>query len=99
MGHHRNAAGHRQDESGRSARLAYPDPRSHRQRLAQQRHRRPHAMELPELNGPSLALTLERMLGRKTMENEILKEAIEVARPKKHSLPLVSWNDAEDGSR
>lgn len=42
---------------------------------------------------------LERMLGRKTMENEILKEAIEIARPKKHSLPLVSWNDAEDGSR
>lgn len=32
---------------------------------------------------------LERMLGRKTMENEILKEAIEVARPK-HSLPCVS---------
>jgi transposase len=42
---------------------------------------------------------LERMLGRKTMENEILKEAIEVARPKKHSLPLVSWNNPEDGSR
>ncbi len=42
---------------------------------------------------------LERMLGRKTMENEILKEAIEVARPKKHTLPLVSWNDPEDGSR
>jgi transposase len=42
---------------------------------------------------------LERMLGRKTMENEILKEAIEVARPKKQSLPLVSWNDPEDGSR
>lgn len=41
---------------------------------------------------------LERMLGRKTMENEILKEAIEVARPKKHSLPLVSWNNPEDGS-
>lgn len=33
---------------------------------------------------------LERMLGRKTMENDILKEAIEVARPKKHSLSLVS---------
>jgi len=42
---------------------------------------------------------LERVLGRKTMENEILKEALEVARPKKHSLPLVSWNAAEDGSR
>lgn len=42
---------------------------------------------------------LERVLGRKTMENEILKEALEVARPKKHSLPLVSWNAPEDGSR
>ena len=42
---------------------------------------------------------LERMLGRKTMENEILKEAIEVARPKKQTLPLVSWHDPEDGSR
>lgn len=42
---------------------------------------------------------LERILGRKTMENEILKEAIEVARPKKRSLPLVSWNDPEGGSR
>lgn len=42
---------------------------------------------------------LERMLGRKTMENEILKEAIDVARPKKQTLPLVSWNDPEDGSR
>ena len=42
---------------------------------------------------------LERVLGRKTMENEILKEALEVARPKKHGLPLVSWNAAEDGSR
>lgn len=42
---------------------------------------------------------LERVLGRKTMENEILKEALEVSRPKKHSLPLVSWNAAEDGSR
>ena len=42
---------------------------------------------------------LERMLGRKTMENEILKEALEVARPKKHNLPLVSWSNPEDGSR
>lgn len=42
---------------------------------------------------------LERMLGRKTMENEILKEALEVARPKKHNLPLVSWNNPEDASR
>lgn len=28
---------------------------------------------------------LERLLGKKTMENEILKEALELARPKKHS--------------
>jgi transposase len=42
---------------------------------------------------------LERMLGRKTMENEILKEALEVARPKKQTLPLVSWHEPEDGSR
>src|SRR3954469_22768716 len=42
---------------------------------------------------------LERLLGRKTMENEILKEAIEVARLKKPTLPQVSWSDREDGSR
>ena len=42
---------------------------------------------------------LERLLGRKTMENEILKEAIEVARLKKPTLPLVSWSAREDGSR
>ena len=39
---------------------------------------------------------LERMLGRKTMEAEILKEALELASPKKPSLRLASWN--EDGS-
>jgi transposase len=42
---------------------------------------------------------LERMLGRKTMENEILKEGIEVARLKKQTMRLVSWNDPEDSSR
>ena len=42
---------------------------------------------------------LERLLGRKTMENEILKEAIEVACLKKPTLPQVSWSDREDGSR
>jgi len=36
----------------------------------------------------------ERLLGRKTMENEILKEALDVARPKKRTLPLLSWSDA-----
>ena len=42
---------------------------------------------------------LERLLDRKTMENEILKEALDVARPKKRTLPLLSWSDATDGSR
>ncbi len=39
---------------------------------------------------------LERLLGRKTLENEILKEALELARPKKPLLRLSSWD--EDGS-
>lgn len=42
---------------------------------------------------------LERLLGRKTMENEILKEALDVARPKKRTSPLLSWSDPTDGSR
>jgi transposase len=33
---------------------------------------------------------LERLLGRKTMETEILREALEQARPKKHTLRLPS---------
>jgi transposase len=33
---------------------------------------------------------LERLLGRKTMETEILREALEAARPKKHALRLPS---------
>src|SRR6516165_93938 len=37
---------------------------------------------------------LERLLGRKTMEVEILKEALDVARVKKPILPLPSWNVA-----
>ena len=41
---------------------------------------------------------LERLLGRKTMEAEILKEALDVARVKKPSLQLPSWNDRKDGS-
>jgi transposase len=40
---------------------------------------------------------LERLLGRKTLENEILKEALELARPKKPLLRLSSWD--EGGSR
>lgn len=42
---------------------------------------------------------LERLLGRKTMENEILKEALEIARPKKRASPLLSWSEPGDGSR
>ena len=42
---------------------------------------------------------LERLLGRKTMENEILKEALDVARPKKRTSPLLSWSDPTGGSR
>ncbi len=40
---------------------------------------------------------LERLLGRKTLENEILKEALDLARPKKAPLRLSSWD--EEGSR
>jgi transposase len=39
---------------------------------------------------------LERMLGKKTMEAEILKEALELARPKKRTSPLLSWSNPED---
>lgn len=40
---------------------------------------------------------LERLLGRKTMETEILREALEQARPKKQAWPLPS--PPRDGSR
>ena len=40
---------------------------------------------------------LERMLGKKTMEAEILKEALDLARPKKRTSPLLSWSDPEGG--
>jgi transposase len=42
---------------------------------------------------------LERLLGRKTMEVEILKEALDAARAKKPTLHLPSWSAAGDGSR
>jgi transposase len=42
---------------------------------------------------------LERLLGRKTMEVEILKEALDLARTKKPALPLVSWGGPVGGSR
>jgi transposase len=42
---------------------------------------------------------LERLLGRKTLEVEILKEALEAARPKKPMSLLPSWSGRRDGSR
>ena len=42
---------------------------------------------------------LERLLGRKTMETEILKEALDLARPKKPTSPLLSWSTRLDGSK
>ena len=41
---------------------------------------------------------LERLLGRKTMEVKIFKEALDVARVRKPGLQLPSWNDRKDGS-
>lgn len=41
---------------------------------------------------------LERLLGRKTMEAEILKPSRRRAQ-KKPTSPLVSWNPRNDGSR
>ncbi|SEI14369.1 transposase [Methylobacterium sp. 275MFSha3.1] len=42
---------------------------------------------------------LERLLGRKTMEVEILKEALDLARTKKPTSPLSSWSGSTGGSR
>ena len=42
---------------------------------------------------------LERLLGRKTMEVEILKEALDLTRAKKPLLRLPSWNADEEISR
>ena len=42
---------------------------------------------------------LERMLGRKTMEVEILKEALDLAHSKKPAWPLMSWSDQVGASR
>ena len=41
---------------------------------------------------------LERMLGKKTMDAEILKEALDLARLKKRTSPLLSWSNPEDDS-
>ena len=40
---------------------------------------------------------LQRLLGKKTMEAEILKEALDVAAPKKRPSRMLSWPG--DGSR
>ena len=40
---------------------------------------------------------LQRLLGKKTMEAEILKEALDVAAPKKRPLRMLSWPG--EGSR
>ena len=42
---------------------------------------------------------LERLLGRKTMEVEILREALNAARVKKPLLQLQSLKDRKDGSQ
>jgi transposase len=42
---------------------------------------------------------LQRALGRKTMEVEVLREALNVARVKKPALLLPSWSAPEGGSR
>jgi transposase len=42
---------------------------------------------------------LERLLGKKTLEVEILKEALDAARPKKPTSLLRSWSGREDGSQ
>ena len=42
---------------------------------------------------------LERMLGKKTMEAEILREALDLARPKKRTSPLLSWSNPEDDTQ
>jgi len=43
--------------------------------------------------------TLERLLGRKTMETEILREALDLSRAKKPMLQLPSWSADEETSR
>jgi transposase len=40
---------------------------------------------------------LKRLLGRKTMEVEILKEALDLTRANKPMLPLVSWSTQKGG--
>lgn len=42
---------------------------------------------------------LERLLDRKTMEVEILKEVLDLARAEKPTSPLTSWSGSTGGSR
>lgn len=52
-----------------------------------------------EVVGTSRVRDLERLLGRKTMEVEILKKALDLARAKKPTSPLSSWGGSMGGSR
>jgi transposase len=57
LGDDRHAPSDGEDEQHRSADLAHPDPRAHRQWLAQLRYRGTHAVQLRSTNGLSLPLT------------------------------------------
>lgn len=48
--------------------------------------------------GSSRVRELERLLGRRIIEAEILKKALELARIKKQTLYLPLWNDSKGGS-
>jgi hypothetical protein len=52
-----------QDEQRRSNGVADPNPRAHRQSMAKRRNRCPDAVELPNLSGRSLLLTVGQYLG------------------------------------
>lgn len=49
--------------------------------------------------GQTQVRDLERLLGRKTLEVEILKDALDAARAKKPMSLLPSWSVRRDGSR
>ena len=50
-------------------------------------------------SGEGLAVYFRDITQRKTMEAEILREALDIARAKKPTLLLPSWGAAGDGSR
>jgi len=62
VGNYRDPAADRQNERGRSASLAQPDPPAHRQWLALLTDRKAHAVELQRLNGLSFSLTVKRAI-------------------------------------